>query len=193
MLRTRIELIAQAAEEIHRCEHEMRGRLFDAGGAWLGYMDWLEELHYLIHMTKPTKPLFSTDPQARKQYPVYSGVLCYFPAALAEVAHVSYLGNEQHNPGQPLHWARGKSPDQGDTTIRHMMDHENDPIDTDGTYHLAKAAWRILAKLQLHLEAQGAPKAPLAKEPEDETADAVSGLGGRKPVYVDCVQAGSSR
>ena len=99
----------------------------------------------------------------RKHYPVYSGVLGYFPAALAEVAHVSYVGNEQHNPGEPLHWARDKSTDQGDTALRHIMDHENDPIDIDGGYHLAKAAWRILARLQIFLEEQGAPKAPLAR------------------------------
>jgi hypothetical protein len=108
------------------------------------------------------KTLFGTDAKTRKEYPVYSGVLCYFPAAIAEVARVSYIGNEQHNSGEPLHWDRSKSTDQGDTTIRHMMDHEIDPLDEDGTYHLAKAAWRILAKLQLHMEAQGAPVSPLA-------------------------------
>jgi Domain of unknown function (DUF5664) len=99
----------------------------------------------------------------RKQYPVYSGVLGYFPAAIAELAHVSYVGNEQHNPGEPLHWAREKSTDQGDTALRHIMDHENDPIDSDGCYHLAKAAWRILAGLQIYLEKKGAPKAPMAR------------------------------
>jgi len=118
-----------------------------------------------------SKPLFATDAAERKKYPIYSGVLCYFPAALAQVAKVSYVGNEQHNPGQPLHWARGKSMDQGDTTIRHMMDHENEPIDTDGTYHLAKAAWRILAALQIHLEEQGAPLAPGAVLPEPSMQD----------------------
>jgi hypothetical protein len=99
----------------------------------------------------------------RKTYPVYSGVLGYFPAAIAQVAHVSHVGNAQHNPGEPLHWAREKSTDQGDTALRHIMDHENDPLDSDGCYHLAKAAWRILARLQIFLEEQGAPKAPLAR------------------------------
>jgi Domain of unknown function (DUF5664) len=109
------------------------------------------------------RPLFTAEAVERKKYPVYSGVLCYFPAAIAEISRVSYLGNEQHNPGEPLHWARGKSTDQGDTALRHIMDHENDPRDTDGAYHLAKACWRLLARLQLHLEAEGAPKAPLAR------------------------------
>ena len=56
-----------------------------------------------------SKPLFSTDAAERKKYPIYSGVLGYFPAALAQVARVSYFGNEQHSPGEPLHWARGKT------------------------------------------------------------------------------------
>jgi len=109
------------------------------------------------------KPLFSVDAAERKKYPVYSGVLGYFPAAIAEIAKVSYVGNLQHNNGEPLHWARGKSTDQGDTALRHIMDHEVNALDTDGCYHLAKAAWRILARLQLYLEEQGAPKAPLAR------------------------------
>ena len=110
-----------------------------------------------------SKTLFSDEAGTRKQYPVYSGVLGYFPAAIAQVALVSYKGNEQHNKGEPLHWARSKSTDQGDTALRHIMDHENQPLDKDGCYHLAKAAWRILARLQIYLEEQGAPKAPLAR------------------------------
>ena len=81
--------------------------------------------------------------------------------ALAEVAKVSYLGNQQHNPGQQLHWARGKSTDQADTIIRHFM--ERGEIDTDGMRHSAKLAWRALALLQLELEAAGAPLARGAK------------------------------
>lgn len=94
-----------------------------------------------------------TDPKARKGLPVYSGVLMYFPDAIAAVAAVSKAGNDQHNPGQPLHWARGKSTDHMDCLIRHAIDHGIDPIDTDGMYHLAKAAWRALAQLQLAIEA----------------------------------------
>lgn len=107
--------------------------------------------------------LFPTDAAERKKVPVYSGVLGYFPAAIVELAKVSYAGNQQHSPGEPLHWARSKSTNQGDTALRHIMDHENSPLDTDGCYHLAKAAWRILARLQLYLEEKGAPKAPLAR------------------------------
>ena len=114
-------------------------------------------------MDKTHSLLFSGDPATRKKYPVYSGVLAYFPAAIAEVSKISYLGNQQHNPGEPLHWARGKSTDQEDTMIRHIMDHANNPLDTDGSYHLAKACWRLLAHLQLFLESTGKPVAPGAK------------------------------
>ena len=104
-----------------------------------------------------TTPLFPTDPNERKKIPVTSGVLDYFTAALIEVAKVSYQGNQQHNPGQPLHWARGKSTDQSDTILRHLM--ERGTIDIDGMRHSAKLAWRALALLQLELEAEGAPMA----------------------------------
>lgn len=83
--------------------------------------------------------------------PLFTGVLMYFPDALLEVAEVSRQGNEQHNPGEPLHWSREKSNDHLDCAIRHTLDHGK--IDVDGRRHLAKAAWRILAELQLEIEA----------------------------------------
>jgi hypothetical protein len=93
--------------------------------------------------------------QWRKERPVYSGVLAYFPDALLEVAYVSFKGNEQHNPGQPLHWAREKSTDQLDCAVRHLIDHAKDVTDDGGMgLHLAKTAWRALAELQLFLERQ---------------------------------------
>lgn len=101
------------------------------------------------------RTVLPTDSKERKKYPIASGVLDYFPAALAEIAKVSYSGNEQHNPGEPLHWARGKSADHADTIIRHFM--ERGGIDIDGMRHSAKMAWRALALLQLELEAEGAP------------------------------------
>lgn len=97
--------------------------------------------------------LFPESAQGRKDHPVFTGVLMYFPDAIAAVARVSKAGNDQHNPGQPLHWARGKSTDQTDTAVRHLMDHGvGHTKDLDGMYHLAKAAWRVLAELQLTIE-----------------------------------------
>src|ERR1051326_7627540 len=43
-----------------------------------------------------------TDAQARKALPIVRGVLDYFPDALLAVAEVSRIGNEQHNPGEPM-------------------------------------------------------------------------------------------
>jgi hypothetical protein len=91
-----------------------------------------------------------TEAGARKDVPIFSGVLRYFPDALAAVAILSRIGNDQHNPGQPLHWARGKSNDQLDALVRHLM--EAGTVDTDGVLHDTKVAWRALANLQLRLE-----------------------------------------
>ena len=107
------------------------------------------------------KILLPTNANERKMIPIGTGVLDYFPAALAEIAKVSFAGNQQHNPGEPLHWARGKSSDQSDTIIRHFL--ERGKIDSDGQRHSAKMAWRALALLQLELEAEGAPMARGAK------------------------------
>lgn len=86
----------------------------------------------------------------RKTHPMASGLLWYFPDALAEVAHVSFVGNQQHNAGQPMHWARGKSTDHADCAMRHLADAGT--LDVDGLRHTAKAAWRVLALLQEELE-----------------------------------------
>jgi hypothetical protein len=96
--------------------------------------------------------LFPEDSDARKTFPVYSGLLAYFPSALAAVAHHSYVGNEKHNPGQPLHHDRAKSGDEADAMVRHLM--ESDYVGM---------AWRALSLLQKHLESQGAPIAPAAR------------------------------
>lgn len=88
--------------------------------------------------------------EERKQFPIYRGLLMYFPDACAAVANVSYVANEQHNPGEPMRWAREKSTDQEDCLVRHLL--EAGHIDSDGLRHSAKVAWRALAALQLELE-----------------------------------------
>jgi|GEM_PF-778407 len=103
-----------------------------------------------------------TDKQARKERPIARGVLDYFPNAIAEVAFVSYVGNQQHNPGEPMHWAREKSADHADCIERHLI--ERGTIDTDGTRHTAKLAWRALALLQEELEEAAAKPADIPVE-----------------------------
>ncbi len=90
----------------------------------------------------------------RKQRPVYSGVLRFFPDAILEVAYVSWAATAQHHPGQPLHWDRHKSTDEPDALMRHLL--EAGTRDTDGLRHSAKVAWRALALLQKEIEADRA-------------------------------------
>lgn len=92
----------------------------------------------------------STDPQARKGMPLFSGVVKYFPHAVAAVGQLSRIGNDQHNPGQPLHWAKEKSSDELDALLRHITDcaiyiEHRDP---DGVLAAVKVAWRALANLE---------------------------------------------
>ncbi len=92
-----------------------------------------------------------TDSAERKKYPVGTGLLDYFPDACAEVAFVSWHGNEKHNPGEPLHWARGKSMDHADCILRHFIERGG----FDGPIrHTAALAWRAMALLQEELEAE---------------------------------------
>lgn len=105
---------------------------------------------------------------ARKQIPITTGVLDYFPAAIAEIARVSKAGNDQHNPGKPLHWAREKSNDHADCITRHLI--ERGTRDVDGQRHTAKLAWRALALLQEEIEAEAGfvPEALRGARPGDQ-------------------------
>lgn len=89
----------------------------------------------------------------RKGMPVYSGVLRYFPLAFKEIAKCSQVGNDQHNPGKPLHWDRAKSGDELDAMMRHLIDHASGELFDDcGTRHIVKCGWRILAFIQKTIE-----------------------------------------
>lgn len=121
-----------------------------------------------ILMTLPT------DSAERKEYPLMSGCLNYFPAALAGVARISKMGNDKHNPGQPLHHNRGKSGDHGDCIIRHLTDVQDLLAKLDrnkGSVEIIRQvrdevsclAWRALALSQELHERFGAPLAPGAK------------------------------
>lgn len=97
------------------------------------------------------KRIIDTTSEERKKFPMARGLLDYFPDALAEVSKVSFLGNEKHNPGQPMHHARGKSSDHADCIIRHLVGRGG----FDGEIRESAAlAWRALALLQEELEAE---------------------------------------
>lgn len=93
------------------------------------------------------------DAKSRKAAPVCTGVLDFFPRALAEVARVSLAGHAQHGVDGPLRFVRGLSNDHADALVRHLL--ERGTLDSDGQRHSAKVAWRALALLQEELEASG--------------------------------------
>lgn len=95
------------------------------------------------------------DAATRKSIPLCTGCLDYFPDALLEVAELSRIGNDQHNPGQSLHWAKEKSTDEADALMRHQVDRGK--RDVDGVRHSTKVAWRALAQLQREIEAERTP------------------------------------
>ena len=98
----------------------------------------------------PNTTLESLDAKQRKNVPIATGVIDYFSLALIAIAECSQKGNDQHNPGTPLHWDRSKSGDESDALMRHFIDRGK--IDTDGIRHSTKVAWRALAMLQKELE-----------------------------------------
>jgi len=113
-----------------------------------------------------------TDAAARKLLPIFRGCVMYFPDVWAAVAEVSRKGNDQHNPGQPLHWSREKSSDHMDTLMRHAIDHgAGNLYDIDGSLHIAKVVWRSAAECQLTIEAE--------KRAADERAKIIAGAHRR--------------
>ncbi len=108
----------------------------------------MDNLWHQASLTKITEIELTAD--ERKQHPVASGVIDYFPDAIMAVANCSWAGNEQHHPGTPLHWDRAKSTDEWDALMRHFI--ERGTLDTDGIRHSAKVAWRALAALQKEIE-----------------------------------------
>lgn len=114
-----------------------------------------------------------TDSNERKQYPIYSGCLKYFPAAIAGVSNVSKSGNDKHNPGEELHHARGKSMDHADCVMRHLVDvadlmaakKRGESVDaSEVLLEVNQMVWRALAFSQDLHEQFGAPLAPGAKK-----------------------------
>lgn len=125
----------------------------------------------------------TNDPKARKVTPLVSGCYDYFPDALAAVARLSLAANEQHNPGEPMHWARGKSDDHVEALGRHLQDRGT--LDTDGQRHSAKVAWRALAALQLELEREEGCPVPRGAKVTAPPTDASAPPGGRDLVPED--------
>ena len=110
----------------------------------------IQEMEYEVPEEEDVGMHLPDDAQERKETPVATGLIDYFPDALVMVSQVSWAGNQQHNPGKPLFWDRTKSQDEADALMRHFIDRGT--IDKDGIRHSAKVAWRALALLQKELE-----------------------------------------
>lgn len=119
-------------------------------------MHWIPLTAYLMSIQNEERPvepgdwLNSLTSEQRKRIPLGTMLQKYFPDALAYIAYVCWEGNNKHNPGQPIHWAREKSTDHHDCIARHLAN--------AGSYdgpclHSGGLAWRALAALQLELEA----------------------------------------
>ena len=114
--------------------------------SWLYEAKPGEPISFITTRTVPTMEVTKNN---RKEYPLFEGLMKYFPNALMEVAHCSYLGNIQHHPDKPLHWDKNKSSDHKDALMRHLL--ESGTLDDDEILHDAKVAWRALANLEILL------------------------------------------
>lgn len=140
---------------------------FDRPSYEIPFAQWHEpELTIEMPQALPqTSLLDRLTSQSRKEHPVCSGFLDYFPDAIVEASRVSFLGNEKHNPGQPLHHARGKSNDHADCIARHLMQRGGfDELTLNGVTHRVRHSaallWRAAALLQEELENEMGYKLP---------------------------------
>lgn len=140
---SRYEEIMRAEKEAEELEKNLYYRYMYNGEPVEDMIDSLLE--------EPPFAQQETKAQKRKQTPVFSGVLKYFPNALKAVARCSQSGNDQHHRDKPLHWDMNKSSDEYDAMIRHLLDHQENPVDDDNVLHLTKVAWRALAGLERYL------------------------------------------
>lgn len=108
------------------------------------------------------------DDDNRENYPLFDGLLAYFPAALLEVSRWSKVGNDKHNPGEPLHWAREKSTDHENKILRHLLDARQ--VDKNGFPEAVALAWRALALCQTILEENGHPSGVNAQWEHEQNA-----------------------
>lgn len=101
---------------------------------------------------KTFKDLGDYDKNPNKQFPMFEGLLKYFPNALRQVSNLSLVANNQHHKDKPLHWDKNKSTDEKDALLRHLTEiAKGNDFDDDGQMHATKVAWRALANLEREL------------------------------------------
>ena len=144
--------------ELQRQSEESRAADAEAEDILARMDEWAAKYASELDVSMSSRYLEKLNSAERKEHPLCSGVLDYFPDALAMVAHVSWAGNEKHNPGEPLHHARGKSMDHADCIMRHHATRDEwDVIQLPHGReihlpHRALVAWRALAELQEWME-----------------------------------------
>ena len=123
----------------------------------------LEKINTPKKKISKQESIFTDNPKTRKSIPVYSGFIKYFPRAIAAVANLSYIGNQQHHPDKPLFWDKPKSSDHADAMMRHLIDDvvgkqrgeemgdtEENPFAS--VREKVAVAWRAMAELEIELE-----------------------------------------
>lgn len=124
-----------------------------------------------------------TDDARRKMVRAFQGCVQYFPDAIAAVAFLSKVANEQHNPGQPMHWAKEKSTEELDSLMNHLLDIASkgpESRDADGMLDAIKVAWRGLANLQ-RLADSGVDLLTVVKEEPKTNAELVAEFRAARP------------
>lgn len=146
----------EASDADYRAQHELKPPGdFAPRGEYVMYSSPDPQLAAIVaeqrELNRRTVDRLTDVAAERKVVPIATGFLDYFPRAVAAVAALSYIGNEQHNPGTPLHWDRSKSGDEADALMRHFL--QRGTVDSDGVLHTTKVAWRAMAALEKELEA----------------------------------------
>ncbi len=154
------------AHELSRADHRDKPRpdhppQVDLVGGSYTSCHLYDEKGQLLYVPEYKRSLLDGMTSAqRKEYPITTGCIDYFRDALLLVSHVSYKGNQKHNPGEPLHWARAKSADEEDAIGRHLLNrYETDP--EIGLEEASQLAWRALAFLQKLVEKKCNIKPPV--------------------------------
>lgn len=131
------------------------------GGAF--FLDEVAPLYEPV-AESPASTRVIPDDDKRDNYPLFDVLFGYFPAAMCELARWSKVGNEQHNPGEDLHWSREKSTDHRNKIMRHLMDY--DQRESNGFYEAVPMLWRCAALVQELLEKDGWPEGRNARRKE---------------------------
>lgn len=84
-----------------------------------------------------------------------SGCFDYFPNALAAVGRHSKMGNDKHNPGEPLHWSFDKSTAHADAVMSHFAQRGQIDPESGEDYDIG-GLWRYLAMVETRLVEAGA-------------------------------------